>query len=64
MRFNYPKPPILFLTNIVTALEGTQLYFLFTDAHVESMLANYENTPMQYTAIFHGCKNLNFQIKM
>ena len=22
-----------------------------------------ENTPMQYTAIFHGCKNLNFQMK-
>ena len=21
------------------------------------------NTPMQYTAIFHGCKNVNFQIK-
>ena len=24
---------------------------------------NYANTPMQYTAIFHSCKNLNFQIK-
>ena len=23
---------------------------------------HYENTPMQYTAIFHGCKNDNFQI--
>ena len=22
-----------------------------------------ENTPMQYTAIFHLCKNLNFQMK-
>ena len=21
------------------------------------------NTPMQYTAIFHGCKNINFQMK-
>ena len=26
-------------------------------------LIHYENTPMQYTAIFHGCKNHNFQIK-
>ena len=26
--------------------------------------AHYDNTPMQYTAIFHGCKNNNFQIKM
>ena len=25
--------------------------------------AHYANTPMQYTAIFHGCKNVNFQVK-
>ena len=24
---------------------------------------HYANTPMQYTAIFHGCKNDNFQMK-
>ena len=24
---------------------------------------HYANTPMQYTAIFHGCKNVNFQMK-
>ena len=23
---------------------------------------HYANTPMKYTAIFHGCKNVNFQI--
>ena len=23
---------------------------------------HYENTPMQYTAIFHGCENDNFQM--
>ena len=23
---------------------------------------DYENTPMQYTAIFHGCENDNFQL--
>ena len=23
----------------------------------------YDNTPDQYTAIFHGCKNYNFQMK-
>ena len=27
------------------------------------MLKRYENTPMQYPAIFHGCKNVNFQMK-
>ena len=24
---------------------------------------HYENTPIQHTAIFHGCKNDNFQMK-
>ena len=24
---------------------------------------HYANTPVQYTAIFHGCKNVNFQMK-
>ena len=26
-------------------------------------LCHYENMPMQNTAIFHGCKNDNFQMK-
>ena len=30
---------------------------------IDSFL-NYENTPMQYTAIFHGRKNDNFQLKL
>ena len=25
--------------------------------------SHYENTPVQYTPIFHGCKNENFQLK-
>ena len=25
-------------------------------------LMHYANTPMQYTAIFHGCKNVHFQM--
>ena len=25
----------------------------------KNMDAHYENTPMQYTSIFHGCKNDN-----
>ena len=27
------------------------------------VVKHYENTPMQHTAIFHGCKNDNFQSK-
>ena len=26
-------------------------------------LSHYANTPMQYSAIFHGCKNVHFQMK-
>ena len=26
------------------------------------LLPHYANTPMQYTAIFHGCKNVHFQM--
>ena len=38
------------------------------NAHVKSLAithksSHYANTPMQYTAIFHGCKNVNFQMK-
>ena len=28
-----------------------------------SVSDHYENTSMQYTAIFHDCKNVNFQLK-
>ena len=27
-------------------------------------VGHYENTPMQYTAIFHGCKNAIFQLNL
>ena len=29
---------------------------------MEMFPLHYENTPMQYTAIFHGCKNGNFRV--
>ena len=28
------------------------------------MTLHYANAPMQYTALFHGCKNVHFQIKL
>ena len=31
---------------------------------LEDLIEHYENTPMQYTAIFHVCKNDNFQLKV
>ena len=30
---------------------------------VEGYFVRYENTPVQYIAIFYGCKNGNFQMK-
>ena len=34
-----------------------------TDASADLIsFLHYDNTPMQYTAIFHGCKNGNFQM--
>ena len=40
------------------AEEGMKCYPSF-----ESFI-HYANTPMQYTAIFHGCKNVHFQMKI
>ena len=34
---------------------------LWSCTHIVT-LVHYANTPMQYTAIFHGCKNVNFQM--
>ena len=46
--FHHASTPMLFRPN--------QTPFL-------SHLSHYENTPMQYTAIFQDCKSYNFQIK-
>ena len=37
--------------------------YMFAAPKLALVPAHYENTPMQYTAIFHGCKKDNFQIK-
>ena len=39
--------------------------FMLIDSYLAklSLFTHYENTPMQYTAIFHGCKNVHFQMK-
>ena len=30
----------------------------------QQIYMHYENTPMQHTAIFHGCKSDNFRLKL
>ena len=42
------------------ALSGHSLVGYWLDREAE---IHYENTPMQYTVIFHGCKNVDFQMK-
>ena len=34
--------------------------YLIAGARINYRDVNYANTPMQYTAVFHGCKNVNF----
>ena len=36
--------------------------FHLTCVHIIFSSVHYENTPMNYTAIFHGCKNDHFQL--
>ena len=39
-------------------------FFLGRHTSSKRLASNhYANTPMQYTAIFHGCENFNFQMK-
>ena len=38
-------------------------YITGTLAHIPRPHIHYANMSMQFTAIFHGCKNGNFQIK-
>ena len=38
-------------------LRGTKFVHFCDDS-----LLHYENTPIQYTVIFHDCKNDNFQV--
>ena len=53
--------------NIINPTRRTPLQTVITVAclkrHVNRSFY-YANTPMQYTAIFHVCKNVNFQMKI
>ena len=46
--------PLFFFPNVVARNWG---------GRIMNKKSHYANTPMQYTAIFHVCKNINFQIK-
>ena len=44
------------------SLEPSHTIFVSKQKYKQIKSQQYENTPMQYTAIFHGCKNVHFQI--
>ena len=53
--------------NIINPTRRTPLQTVITAACLKRHVNNsfyYANTPMQYTAIFHGCKTVNFQMKI
>ena len=54
--------PMLFLEQISTH-RGNAPACLVSKL-LEVKLAHYANMSVQYTAIFHGCKNDNFQMKL
>ena len=44
--------------------ENTLIWQFIRGQSTQSLVyIHYANTPMQYSAIFHGCKNVNFQMK-
>ena len=54
----------LFLSLLISRPTAEKMHIDRTDvARMRLAMIHYENPPMQYTAIFHGCKNLNFQMK-
>ena len=48
----------------ISRLKVTYMFMVFaTSLVVFLLLCHYANMSVQYTAIFHGCKNDNFQMK-
>ena len=43
--------------------DATRMYFDKSTEYAMIQRFHYANMPMEYTAIFHGCKSDNFQMK-
>ena len=39
------------------------MIFVIVETEINDESCHYDDTPVQYTAIFHGCKNDKFQMK-
>ena len=51
------------ISNRVCYFHFFGLFLTSRGSNWSEVIFHYENTPMQYTAIFHGRKNDNFQMK-
>ena len=56
----HTRPFSLVQSNHADSVQGSEKIVFKT---VSFHTVYYENTPTQYTAIFHGCKKVNFQMK-
>ena len=54
------RKPVLGGSDLVRILDTNKHDYVGKED--ESHDGHYENTPMQYTAIFDGCKNYNFKL--
>ena len=64
--FVYAKTIALISCDVTAAQLISAFVFIDTNFKLLDLCCScthYENTPMQYTAIFHGSKNDNFQIE-
>ena len=55
-----PNTPLLYSKTGV--YRGIHNFYIFA-LKPRLWVLHYENTPVQYIVIFHGCKNDNFQMK-
>ena len=62
--FGFRLLQFLFIAFLKSILVSFVIIASRNNADPNKTLYHYENTPMQYTAIFHGIKNDNFQMKM
>ena len=51
------------VSSVSATAQAVQLLCVFSLVAKFEVSNHYENTPMQYTAIFQGCKNDNLQMK-
>ena len=50
-------------TTRIICEQNLRLNVTLQDKNIKKVNDHYANTPMQYTAVFHGCKNVHFLMR-